>query len=61
MLVACYMHARSIIPHPPSITTHKHINDDDIMHVSKIAISHMSACKYFCVSQNTVICLTLVL
>ena len=38
MLIACYMH----VPPP---------NDDDVMHVSEIAISHMSGYKYLCVSQ----------
>ena len=56
MLVACYMHVGSNTPHPP----HTHTNDDDVMHVRKIAISHMSGCKYFCVSQM-LICKTLVL
>ena len=42
MLIACYMH----VPPPPPPP-----NDDDVMHVSEIAISHMSGCKYLCVSQ----------
>lgn len=37
------LHACQVHPHPP--------NDDDVMHASEIAISHMSGCKYLCVSQ----------
>ena len=41
-------YARSLLhacrPPPP-------LNDNDVMHASEIAISHMSGCKYFCVSQ----------